>query len=271
MDTTASTTGSYAPVNGLNLYYEVTNPQVTGTPLILLHGGLGVTGMFTLLLPGLAQNRQVIAVELQGHGHTADLDRPLSYEGMADDVVALIKHLQFKNADLLGYSLGGGVALQTAIRHPEAVNKLVIISAPCKRQGWYPEVLAGTAALNAQAAHGMVGSPPQAAYASGAPNPENWPVLVTKTGDLLRQEYDWSAEVAQLKAPALIIIGDADGVRTAHALEMFGLLGGGQKDGGLDGSGMPRSRLAILPATTHFTILDRTELLLPILNEFLVS
>ncbi len=267
--TTGAAKESYAPLNGLNLYYEVYNSQGVGTPLILLHGGLGVTGMFASLLPALSQNRQVIAVELQGHGHTADIDRPLSFEAMADDIAALIDYLGLERADLLGYSLGGGVTLQTAIRHPGAVRKLILISAPVKREGWYPEVLAGMAAMNAEAAQGMVGSPPHTAYTNAAPEPGNWPVLVAKTGQLLKQDYDWSEGVRQIQSPVLIIIGDADSVRTAHAVEMFGLLGGGQMDGGWDGSGMSKSELAILPGTTHFTILGRTTLLLPIISEFL--
>jgi pimeloyl-ACP methyl ester carboxylesterase len=136
--------GNYAPVNGLNLYYEM---HGSGDPFILIHGGFGITGMFDALLPTLATSRQVIPVELQGHGHTADIDRPFSYEQMADDIAALIKHLGLANADVLGYSLGGGVALQTAIRHPQVVRKLVVVSAPYKRAGWYPEVLAGQLAV----------------------------------------------------------------------------------------------------------------------------
>lgn len=247
--------GRYAPVNGVNLYYETYGAHASGTPLIALHGGMGGIGMFAHLLPELAQNRPVIAVELQAHGHTADVDRPLRFETMADDIAALVQTLGLKKADLLGYSLGGGVALQTAIRHPDRVRKLTLISTPVKRQGWYPEVLAGMAAMNAEAARGWIGSPMHQAYASVAPNPDDWPMLAEKTSDLLQQEYDWSDAVAKLEMPVLIVVGDADSVRTAHAVEAFGLLGGGQRDAGIDGSGIPRSRLAILPATTHFNIL----------------
>ena len=259
--------GSYAPVNGLNLYYEI---HGRGQPLVLLHGGLGEVGMFAQLLPALAETRQVIAVELQAHGHTADIDRPMSFELMADDIAALIKHLGLKNADVLGYSLGGGAALQTAIRHPEVVRKLVIVSAPCKRNGWYPEVLAGMAMMTAEAAAGMLGSPPHQAYVSAAPKPEDWPVLVGKTGDLLRQDYDWSAGVAAIKAPTLIVMGDADMVRPAHAVEMYELLGGSPVILKMDGTmgDLPNARLAILPGTTHFDILFRSDLL-PIVSPFL--
>lgn len=244
--------GKYAPVNGLNMYYEV---HGAGKPLVLLHGGFGVIGMFEQLLPPLAEARQVIGVELQAHGRTADIDRPLSFERMADDVAALIKHLGLPNADILGYSLGGGVTLQTVIRHPELVRKLVVVSAPCKSDGWYAEVLAGMRSINAEVAKTWVGSPMHQAYASVAPNPEDWTTLAAKTGQLLSQEYDWSREVVRIKSPTMIVIGDADSVRTAHAVEFFGLLGGGMRDAGLDGSGMSSARLAILPATTHYSIL----------------
>jgi pimeloyl-ACP methyl ester carboxylesterase len=257
--------GSYASVNGLNMYYEI---HGTGKPLVLLHGGLAtIDVLFGQLLPPLAQTRQVIAVELQAHGHTADIERPLSFELMADDIAALIKHLGLEHTDIFGFSLGGGVALQTAIRHPEVVRKLVVASAPYKRDGWYPEVLAGMASMNAEAAEAMVGSPMHQAYVSVAPKPEDWSALVAKLGQLLRQDYDWSTAVASIKAPTLIVVGDADSVRPAHAVEMFGLLGGGKADGAM--GGLPHSQLAVLPGTTHFSILARTDLLLQIITPFL--
>ncbi len=259
------TQGKYANVNGLKLYYEV---HGQGQPLILLHGGLGGIAMFEQILPNLSEHRQVIAVELQAHGHTADIDRPLSFEAMADDVAALIDRLGLQTVDIFGYSLGGGAALQTAIRHSAAIRKLALLSTPCKRQGWYPEVLAGMSAMNAAAAQAMIGSPMQQTYASTAPRPQDWPVLVEKTGRLLRQEYDWSADVAALKVPALLICGDADSVRPEHIVEMFQLLGGGKQDAGWDGSGMSQSRLAILPATTHYDIFTSHQLD-PIISAFL--
>ena len=245
--------GKYADVNGLKLYYEV---HGAGQPLVLLHGSLGTVEMFAQLTPALARSRQVIGVELQGHGHTADLPRPFSFESMADDVSALIGRLNLGRADLLGYSLGGGIALQTAIRHPESVRKLVVVSAPHKSAGWYPEVLAGQRAMNAEAAKAWIGSPMQEAYAKAAPDPEKWPSLVDKMGQLLRQDYDWSSAVPAIRAPSLIVVGDADGISPARAVELFGLLGGGLRDGGWDGSGMSNARLAILPGTTHATICD---------------
>ena len=249
--------GKYAEVNGLNLYYEV---HGMGEPLVLLHGGVGALEMFGEVLPMLADHHQVIAVDLQAHGRTADIDRPLSYEAMADDVAALIRKLGLEQADVMGYSLGGSVALRTAIQHPDVVRKLVVVSAAFKQDGWYPEILAGEAQMNAQAAEAMKPTPLYQLYASLAPRVEDWPVLITKLGDLLRQDYDWSKEVAAIKAPTLLVFGDADAVRTSHAVAFFDLLGGGQKDGGYDGSGMSASRLAILPGMTHYTIFSSPEL-----------
>jgi len=236
----------YAPVNGLKLYYEI---HGSGEPLILLHGGVVGIAMFGPNLPALAEKRKVIAVELQGHGRTADIDRPLSFEAMADDIAALMKYLGIERTDVMGYSLGGGVALQIATRHPESVRKLVVVSAPCKRDGFYPEVLATMAQMGPAAGEGMKQSPLYKLY----PN-VNWPVLFTKLGDLLRKDCDWSKEVAAIKAPTMLVFADADAVRPVHIVEFFGVLGGGLKDAGLDGSGRPVAQLAILPGLTHYNI-----------------
>ena len=243
--------GNYAAVNGLRMYYEI---HGSGDPLILLHGGVGAIEMFGEVLPLLAEGRQVIAVELQAHGRTGDVNRPLSLESMADDVAALIEHLGLEKADVMGYSLGGGVALRTAIQHPEVVRKLVVVSIPFRRDGWYPEVLAGMGQMGPEAAEPMKQTPMYQLYSSVAPKPEDWPVLLTKLGELLRQDYDWSEDVATIEAPTMIVVGDADSVRTTHVVEFFELLGGGKADAGWDGSGMSKARLAILPATTHYNI-----------------
>jgi pimeloyl-ACP methyl ester carboxylesterase len=243
--------GNYAEVNGLNMYYEI---HGSGEPLILLHGGVGAIEMFGEVLPLIAGGRRVVAVDLQAHGRTADIERPLSYEMMADDIAALIGHIGLGKADVMGYSLGGGVALQTAIRHPEVVRKLVLVSTPFKRDGWYPEILAGMEQLGPEAAEPMKQTPMYQLYAGVAPRPEDWPVLLTKLGWLLGQDYDWSEEVSAIEAPTIIVVGDADSVRTAHAVEFFELLGGGKADAGWDRSEMPNAQLAILPATTHYDI-----------------
>ncbi|MEU1838631.1 alpha/beta fold hydrolase [Micromonospora chersina] len=242
---------TYADVNGVRLWYEV---HGTGRPLVLLHGGYGSTEMFAPVLPSLVTRRQVVAVDLQGHGRTADVDRPLRHESMAEDVAALLRHLDLPAADLLGYSLGGGVALRAAVQHPALVRRLVLVSTPCRRQGWYPEVLAATAAQDERVAERMRGTPPHQLYERVAPRPQDWPALWAKTGELLRREYDWSAEVAALPMPVLLVFADADSIPVRHAAEFFGLLGGGHRDAGGDGTGRPASRLAVLPGLTHYDI-----------------
>ncbi|MEU4774954.1 alpha/beta fold hydrolase [Micromonospora sp. NPDC023644] len=242
---------SYAEVDGLRLWHE---ERGAGRPLLLLHGGFGSVETFAPLLPALAARRRVVAVDLQGHGRTADVDRPLRHESMADDVAALIDHLGLTGADVMGYSLGGGVALRTAIQHPALVRRLVVVSAPCRRQGWYPEVLAGMPEPDEEAGERMRGTPPHELYTRVAPRPGDWLRLWAKTGELLRRDYDWSAEVAALAVPTLLVFADADSVRTAHMVEFFGLLGGGHRDAGPDGTDRPASRLAVLPGLTHHDI-----------------
>lgn len=263
----ASSPGRYADVNGIKLYYEV---RGSGQPLILLHGGLGALEMFGPNLAALAQGRQVIAVDLQGHGRTADIDRPLSVALMADDIAALLHHLGIARADLMGYSLGGGVALLTAIRHPEVVGKLVVVSTPFRRTAFYPEILAQQGQVSPAMADAMKQTPMYQLYSSLAPRPEDWPRLLSKIGDAMKQDFDFSQQIAGIKATTLIVAGDADIFPPAHAVEMFGLLGGGQRDGGWDGSGRPKSRLAILPGLTHYTIFNAPALaatVIPFLDE----
>lgn len=258
----------YASINGLNLYYEI---HGSGEPLILLPGGFMTVEAMGELVPQLAATRRVIGVELQGHGHTADIERPLRFELMADDIAALISHLGLAQANLFGFSLGGAVALQTAIRHPEVVRKLILASTAFKREGWYPESLAGMAAISVET---FAGTPIHASYLQTSPRPDAWPAFVAKMRQLLSEDYDWTERVAALKLPTLILVGDADGLRVAHAVECFGLLGGGKADGDL--AGLPPAQLAVLPATTHVGwappyhgIMNRTHLLLPIITEFL--
>src|SRR5713101_3565134 len=191
MATNKDAKDSYACVNGLNLYYEI---HGAGEPLILLHGGVGAIQMFGEVLSSLAQNRQVVAVDLQAHGRTADIDRPLNFELMAGDIAALIKHLGIEEADVLGYSLGGGVALRTAIQHPDRVRKLVLVSIPFSDQGWFPEVIAAFKHVNHALAEPMRPSPNYQTYAAIAPHPEQFPRLLDKMGELETRAYDWSAE-----------------------------------------------------------------------------
>ncbi|RKN50973.1 alpha/beta fold hydrolase [Micromonospora endolithica] len=239
---------SYAEVGGLRLWYE---EHGSGRPLVLLHGGYGATGTFAPILPALAAHHRVIAVDLQGHGRTADVGRPLRYESMADDVAALIGHLGLTGADVLGYSLGGGVALRTAIQHRALVRRLVVVSAPCRHGGWYPEVLAAMAGQDEASGERMRGTPAHRLYDRVAPRPQDWPRLWAKSGELLRRDYDWSAAVSTLTLPTLLVFADADSVSTAHMVEFFGLLGGGHRDPGGDGTARPAARLAVLPGLTH--------------------
>ena len=189
--------GHYADVNGIRLYYEI---HGKGRPLVLLHGGLGAIEMFGPNLPVLAKGRQLIAVDLQGHGRTADIDRPLSVELMADDIAALIKHLGIDSADVMGYSLGGGVALQTAIRHPEVVRKLVVVSTPFRRNAFYPDILAQQGQVTAAAAKQMKQTPMYQLYASIAPRPDDWARLLGKIGDAMKVDFDFSQQIAGIKA-----------------------------------------------------------------------
>lgn len=243
--------GQYASVNGIDLYYE---RHGAGAPLVLLHGGLGtIDAIFGRLLPALAARREVIAVELQGHGHTADNGREMTYQAMADDIAALIARLGLERADVAGYSVGGGVTLQLGLRHPERVRKLVVISAPHATDGWFPEVLAGTAAMDAEA---MIGSKWHQAYVAAAPRPGDWPLLVRNVSRLMASRYDWSDEIAaRMKAPVLVINGDADSVRPSHAVALYELLGGGKADGFAAGRGA--SQLLVVPQANHLEILDR--------------
>lgn len=253
----------HAPVNGLQMYYEIHGSG--GVPLVLLHGAyMSIDSNFGATLPALSSNRQVIAVETQGHGRTVDIDRPITYENMADDVAALLDHLGVEQADVLGYSMGAATALQVAIRHPEQVRKLVVISASYNSGGVYPEVLAGIAEITAEA---FAGTPFEAEYARLAPRPEDWPVLIEKLKALDGTVQAWpSADVRGIGAPALVIIGDSDIIRPEHAVEMFRLLGGGVPG---DLTGLPTSQLAIIPGTTHLTVMMQTDLLLAIIPPFL--
>lgn len=250
--------GFYAPVNGLQLYYE---KHGTGRPIVLIHGGLSTAdSTFAALLPELAKTRQVIAVELQAHGHTGDIDRPLRYETMADDIAALITHLGLGKADVLGYSLGGGVALQLGSRTPDLVNKLAIVSSTYRSDGWLPDTRAGMAAMDPNA---MLNTPIHDVYTRTAPNPANFSTLVTKTRQLLTENYDWTTQVAAIKAPTLLMTAENDALSRDHAQDLARLLGSKANDGAAT------ARLEIVPGTTHYDIMYRADLLLPLITPFL--
>jgi pimeloyl-ACP methyl ester carboxylesterase len=246
-------TGAYADVNGVHLYYQT---HGAGRPLVLLHGGLGSGEMFGPVTPRLAQGRQVIAPDLQGHGRTADVDRPITLEAVADDIAALVAHLGHAHADVMGYSFGGGVALQLAVRHPALVRRLVLVSTNLRRSAWYPEMRSEQAGLSSTAAEFMKDTPMYQLYARLAPRPEDFGRLLDKMGAWIGQDFDVAAEFAALAVPTLFVAADADMFPPSHAAEAFALLGGGQRDGGPMGEGRPAGghALAILPGLTHYSI-----------------
>jgi len=245
--------GSYAEVNGINLYFET---RGTGRPMILLHGGLGSGEMFGPTLPVLAEQHQVIAVDLQGHGRTADIDRPIDIRLMADDIAALIDHLRLDKPDVVGYSLGGGVALFTAVKYPDKVRRLVAASAHAWRDAIPPEMLAQQAQVNAAAAEFMKDTPMYQLYQQVAPRPEDFPRLLDKIGEAMAQDYDYTEDVRSLQVPTLLVAADADMAPPSHYVEMFKLLDGGLRDGGWMGENRPKGghALAILPGLTHYNL-----------------
>src|SRR6516162_6389299 len=255
------TTG-YAPVNGLKMYYEV---HGSGEPVVLLHGAfMTITNNWPGWIDELAKTKKVIAVEMQGHGRTADIARDITDENLADDVAALLDHLKIPRADLIGYSMGGGVAMQCAIRHPEKVRKVVVISSSFRPDGWVKEGRDAIAKLTADA---FKGSPIEAEYKRLSPTPDDFPKFVKRLLATPSKGHDIGAD--QLKAstaPMFFIHGDADGVRLEHVAEMFRL-----KGGEIHGDIKPRSesRLAILPNTTHVTLMQRMPVIVPMVNDFL--
>jgi pimeloyl-ACP methyl ester carboxylesterase len=256
----------YAPVGDLSMYYEI---HGRGEPLILLHGAYMTIEMMGPMVAGLAGIRRVIAVEQQGHGRTADLDRSISYEQMADDTAAAIRHLEIDNADVVGYSMGGGVALQLAIRHPDLVRKLVVASASFTSDGMHAALLEMVPSITPAA---FAGSPIEEAYLRTAPDPGNFPKLVEKLTDLDAKAFAWpEQDIEAISAPTLIVVGDSDAIRLEHAVELFRLRGGGVMG---DLAGLPESQLAVLPGTAHFVppgfgLLDRAEWLLAMIPPFL--
>ena len=247
------TAGNYADVNGLHLYYET---HGSGRPLILLHGGLGTGDMFGPVRTELAAHRKVIAPDLQGHGRTADIDRPLDVRLMAGDIAALIRHLGLDKPDLVGYSLGGGVALMTALNYPELVGKAVVASAHIKYDALDPAMYAQQEQVGAAAADALKATPMYEGYVAVAPRPENFPQLLDKIGASMKKPFDFSGEVRGLSVPTMIVAADADMAPPSHYVEFFKLLDGGLRDGGWMGEGRPKGghALAILPGLTHYNL-----------------
>jgi pimeloyl-ACP methyl ester carboxylesterase len=253
----------YASVNGLQMYYEI---HGEGQPLVLLPGAFsGIATSFGKLIPQLSCSRQVVAFELQAHGRTADIDRPMTVEGLADDVAEAIRQLGLGQADVLGYSMGASVALHVVVRHPEVVRKLVLASGSYNRAGVHPGLMESMGEMKPEM---MYGSPWHEEYMRTAPHPEDFNQLFTKKTEMDRQLKDLPDEaIRAIKAPTLIIIGDSDFTRPEHAVEMFRLLGGGVF--GDTPAGLPDSRLAVLPGTSHVSLVDRVDWLVSMVNEFL--
>ena len=252
-DAAAAPAGDYADVNGVHLYFE---RHGSGRPLVLLHGGLGSGEMFGPILPTLTARHEVILPDLQGHGRTADVDRPLDVRTMADDIAALIDHLGLDRPDVMGYSLGGGVALQLAVRHPEKVGRLIVVSAHIRRDAIDPAMLAQQGQLNASAAEFMKDTPMYQVYRRVAPRPDDFGPLLDKIGASMAKDFDFSTDVAGLQVPTLIAAADADMAPPSHYVEIFKLLDGGLRDGGWMGEGRPKGghALAIIPNATHYNV-----------------
>jgi pimeloyl-ACP methyl ester carboxylesterase len=252
----------YAPVNGLQMWYEV---HGEGRPLVLLHGNLSTIGVdFGAMIPSLAKGRRVVGVEQQAHGHTADVDRPLSVGQWARDTAALLGHLGIGQADVFGFSSGSAVAMQLALDHPELVGKLVLASFSSRLDGLHPGLLDNIGQL--QPEH-LAGTPFEQDYARVAPNPGDWPKLIEKIKEMEHDVPEWTADdLRGLAAPTMLLAGDSDIVRPEHTVELFRLLGGGVIG---DLAGLPRARLAVLPGTTHITLMQRADWLAPMVAEFL--
>lgn len=262
MNATMSTKSGRVAVNGISYYYEV---RGLGEPLLVLHGGMGSIELFCPDLTALARERQVIAVEMHGHGRTTLGDRPISLIDMADDLAVVLRELGFASVDALGYSLGAGVALRLAIQHPALVRRLVLVSCPFAQRGFYPEMLPMQAAMSAALAETLKPTPLYQAYAAIAPNPEDFPRLLDRMGEYMRQPYDWTDEVRGLVPRTLLVYGDSDMFPLEHIVEFYKLIGGGQRDAGWHREHMAKNRLAILPDLTHYEMASSPQLVATVL------
>jgi pimeloyl-ACP methyl ester carboxylesterase len=256
----------YIAANGLNYYYQI---HGEGEPLLLIHGGLGQIEMFGPVLPMLAAERRVIGVDLHGHGRTALGERTINLVDMGDDMAVIVKELGYDEVDVLGYSLGGGIALRFAVQHPKLVRRLVVGSAGFSQDGFYPEMLPQQAAVGAAMADMMKDTPMYQSYVANAPHPEEFPKLLDQMGEWMRTPYDWSEDVKTLRMPVMLVYGDSDMFRPEHIVEFYQLLGGGLRDAGWQREHMPQNRLAILPDLTHYEAFFSprlAETVLPFLN-----
>jgi pimeloyl-ACP methyl ester carboxylesterase len=246
---------AFADVNGIKLYHEIYGE---GDPLVLIHGGLTTIGEMQGWVRSLAKTRQVIAVEMQGHGRTADTDRPMSFTTMGDDIAVLLDHLKIPKADLVGHSFGGASAIRTAIRYPDKVRRLVVISSPYARSGWYPEAQRGMSHVGAALAENMMQTP-AGRFSKQWPEPHRFPQFLDKMGNMMSQDYDWSAEIAKLPMAVLLVFADNDSISQKHIAEFFALLGGGVKEPGWLNTRLSKSRLAIVPGYSHYNFISSGE------------
>ena len=262
----APVSSGYADVNGIKLYHEIYGQ---GEPLVLLHGGLMTIGEMLTPLDPLAKTHKVIAVELQGHGRTADIDRPLSFETMGDDIAALLNQLDISKADIVGLSLGAAVGLRTAIQHSGKVRRLVVISSPYAKSGWYPETQEGMASISAAMAENMMKTP-TGKFSEQWPEPQRFPQFLDKMGKMMSTSYDWSADVKKLPMPVMLVFADNDSVSQKHIAEFFALLGGGVKEPGWQNTQLSKARLAIVPGYSHYNFVSAPELA-PIIDKYLAD
>jgi pimeloyl-ACP methyl ester carboxylesterase len=249
------TSTGYADVNGIKLYHEIYGE---GEPVVLIHGGLTTIGEMQGWVQPLAEAWQVIAVEMQGHGRTADTDRPMSFPTMGDDIAALLDHLKIPKAHLVGHSFGGASAIRGAIQHPEKVRRLVVVSSPYARSGWYPEAQRGMSQVGAAMAENMMQTP-TGKLSKQWPEPQRFPEFLDKMGKMMSEDYDWSADIAQLPMPVLLVFPDNDSVSQKHVAEFFALMGGGVKEPGWLNTQLSKSRLAVVPGYSHYNFITSPE------------
>jgi pimeloyl-ACP methyl ester carboxylesterase len=248
---TPTSKGYAAAAEGLQVYYEI---HGKGDPIVVMAGGFGDISSMAQTIGPLSRRRQVIGIELEGHGHTALRSTPMSHERNGDDVAAVLRHLKIAKADVAGYSHGGDAAIRMAIQHPDRVRNLIVISTAAERDGWYPENLEAMEAVSAAQAEQMKKTPLyQQWYAPVAPHPEQFPQLVDRMGELMKKDYDWRAEIKALRVPTLLLFADHDAVSMRHIAEFFALFDGGVRDAGWQGEAkFARARLAIVPGYTHY-------------------
>jgi pimeloyl-ACP methyl ester carboxylesterase len=247
---TPASSGYADSAEGLRVHYEVFGQ---GDPIVVMAGGFGGSHSMMQVIGPLARERQVIAIDLEGHGRTALRKTPMTHERNGDDVAAVLRHLNIARADIAGYSHGGDAAIRMAIQHPEMVRNLIVISTAFERDGWYPENLKAMESIGASQADQMRQTPLGQRYAEVAPHPDQFGLLLDRMGELMKKDYDWRAEIARLQMPTLLVFADHDAVSTRHIAEFFALFGGGTKDPGWIGEPrLSRARLAIVPGYSHY-------------------